>query len=203
MQTEMLLSSEFDSITFGGDYMEKLFSIDCGDFILREYILEDAESIYKLALEDEIYRFLPEWRTTREQRLEWVRDWEIPGNKAFLNAVSEGKVPEGYFRLGIVLKETGKFIGWCCAGPKEELPAPNTEIFYAVSKEFAGRGYVTTAAKALINYLREETKIQTLNALAKVENIGSNKVIQKCGFTYSGDIEIDGHLHHHYKMDIG
>jgi [ribosomal protein S5]-alanine N-acetyltransferase len=152
-------------------------------------------------MEAEIYRFLPDWRTTKEQRLEWVRDYEIPGNQAFLRAVSEGILPEGYFRLGIILKENGHFIGWCCSGPKEELPKPNTEIFYAISKEYTGRGYITTAAKALIHYLFQETKIETLNALAEIENIASNKVIQKCGFDYVGDIEIDQKMHHHYKMN--
>jgi [ribosomal protein S5]-alanine N-acetyltransferase len=180
--------------------MQNLFTIDCGDFILREYRMEDADSIYNLALEDEIYRFLPDWRTTREQRMEWVRDYEIPGNQAFLKAVSEGIVPPGYFRLGIILKKNDQFIGWCCAGPKDELPKPNTEIFYAISKDYAGRGYVTTAAKALINYLFKETKIETLNALAEIENIASYKVIQKCGFDYVGDIEIDNKMHHHYKL---
>jgi [ribosomal protein S5]-alanine N-acetyltransferase len=179
---------------------KNMFIIDCGEILLREYRIEDSVSIYNLAMEDEIYRFLPDWRTSREQRLEWVRDYEIPGNQAFLKAVSKGDVPEGYFRLGIILKETGQFIGWCCAGPKEELPLPNTEIFYAISKDYAGRGYVTTAAKALIQFLFQETKIETLNALAEIENIASNKVIQKCGFDYIGEIEIDYKLHHHYKM---
>jgi [ribosomal protein S5]-alanine N-acetyltransferase len=181
--------------------LENLFTIDCGEILLREYRIEDAVSIYNLAMEDEIYRFLPDWRTTREQRLEWVRDYEIPGNQAFLKAVSEGVVPEGYFRLAIILKENGQFIGWCCAGPKEELPKPNTEIFYAISKDYAGRGYITSAAKALIHYLFQETKIETLNALAEIENIASNKVIQKCGFDYVGDIEIYHKMHHHYKMN--
>lgn len=58
--------------------------------------------------------------------------------------------------MGIVLKETDKFIGWCCAGPKDQLPKPNTEIFYAISKNYEGRGYVTKAAKTLIDYLFSE-----------------------------------------------
>lgn len=180
--------------------MENLFTIDCGEFVLREYTLDDVDAIYNLAIEDEINRFLPDWKTTREQRLIWVRDYEIPGNKAFLKAVSEGIVPEGYFRLGIIFKETGQFIGWCCAGPKDELPKPNTEIFYAISKDYSGRGYVTKAARELINYLFTDTKIEYLNALAEIDNIGSNKVIQKCGFDYVGEIEIDKKMHHRYKM---
>ncbi|PMC37481.1 GNAT family N-acetyltransferase [Bacillus sp. UMB0899] len=180
--------------------MEQIFSIDCGEFILREYKLEDADAIYNLALEEKIYRYLPDWKTTREQRLEWVRDYEMPGNAAFLEAVSDNVFPEGYFRLGIVLKENNKFIGWCCIGPKLELPKPNTEIFYAITKDYEGRGFVTKASMALIDYILKETKIETLNALAEIDNVGSNKVIQKCGFKFVEQININDKIHNHYKM---
>jgi [ribosomal protein S5]-alanine N-acetyltransferase len=180
--------------------MNNPFTIDCGEIILREYLLDDAEAIYNLALEEEVNRFLPDWKTSREQRIEWLRDYEIPGNQAYLKALREGRMPEGYLRLGIILKENGQFIGWCCTGPKDELPIPNTEISYAVSKAYAGRGYVTKAAKALIHFLFTETKIHTLNALAEHDNIASIKVIQKCGFSYVGDLSIDHKRLHHYQI---
>lgn len=28
--------------------------------------------------------------------------------------------------LGIILKETNEFIGWCCSFPNDEIPKPNT-----------------------------------------------------------------------------
>lgn len=62
-------------------------------------------------------------------------------NKQFFDAVSQSKdIGELRLRLGIILKETGEFIGWCCSGIKEELPAPNREIMYAISKDHRGKG---------------------------------------------------------------
>ncbi len=87
--------------------MKNLFTIDCGEIYLREFILEDAENIYTLANETEISKYLPGWKTTREQRLEWVREYKIPWNREFLEAAS-GKldVQETPLNLGVVLKET-------------------------------------------------------------------------------------------------
>ncbi len=104
-------------------------------------------------------------------------------------------------KLGIVLKETGKFIGFCNTGIKEELQAPNREIAYAISKHYRNRGYTTKAVKGLIKYLFENTNIDLFNTVVLHHNVSSNKVIQKCGFRFSGDIEIDNQMHYHYILN--
>ncbi len=65
----------------------------------------------------------------------------------------------------IVLKETGEFIGWCCSGIKDELPPPNREIMYAVSKDHRGKGYTTQASQGMIAYLFEHAGIETLKGI--------------------------------------
>jgi len=82
---------------------------------------------------------LPGWNVSKEQREDWYINYEIPENKQFLNAVSKSEeIGELRLRLGIILKETGKFIGWCCSGIKDEMPPPNREIMYAISKDHRG-----------------------------------------------------------------
>jgi [ribosomal protein S5]-alanine N-acetyltransferase len=181
--------------------LSEIFTIDCGEIYLREYKLEDAEAIYHLAQQKEIHEFLPDWKTSREQRLEWVRDYEIPGNKEFIQAAKNGEIQGQTLRLGIILKETNEFIGWICTMIKHELPAPNREIAYAISGEYAGRGYTTIAAKALVNYLFTETNIDHLIAIALTHNKSSNRVIEKCGFQYEKDVEIDGARHYFYQIN--
>ncbi|MGM2732132.1 GNAT family N-acetyltransferase, partial [Bacillus cereus group sp. Bce005] len=80
--------------------------------------------------------------------------------------------------------ETDEFIGWCCTGIKDELPSPNREIMYAISSEFQKKGYATKASKGLINYLFTNTNLDVINAVALINIVSSNKVIEKCGFTY-------------------
>ncbi|MFD2446795.1 GNAT family N-acetyltransferase [Bacillus sp. CGMCC 1.16607] len=179
--------------------LKDLFTIDCGEILLREYKIEDADEIYELTSEPEVYEFLPDFKTTREQRLDWVTNYEIPSNERFLAAVPNID-EQTYLRLAIILKETGKLIGFCMTGIKEELPTPNREIAYAISKHYRNKGYTTKAAKGLITYLFEKTNLELLNAVALTHNVSSNKVIQKLGFHLVGDIEIDNQMHHHYTL---
>ena len=180
---------------------ERLFRLDCGNIYLQEFSIEDAESIYKISNQPEVYKFLPDWRSTKEQRVDWVTNYEIPANKAFLHAVTNTSYIDGHFlKLGIFIKETDEFIGWCGTGIKEELPSPNREIVYAISGEYQKKGYATKASKRLIDYLFTNTNLSVLNVIALTINIASNKVIEKCGFTYLREQTIENELYNHYIL---
>lgn len=176
-------------------------SIKCKDIILREYLLEDLDKIHELTWQPEIYEFLPGWNVKKEVRLDWLKNYEIPENNQFLRRIEEGVgVEDLRLRLGIVLKETGEFIGWCCSGIKDELPAPNREIMYGISKDHRSKGYTTQAVEGVIQYLFENTEIKELNAIALLENGPSNRVIQKSNFKLLGEIEIDAERYNHYRI---
>ncbi|WOD64831.1 GNAT family N-acetyltransferase (plasmid) [Niallia taxi] len=179
--------------------MNHLFTIDCGEIFLREFRIEDADAIYEITSQPEVYEYLPDWKSTREQRLDWVTNYEIPSNKKFLSAVPNIE-EQNYLKLGIILKETGEFIGFCNTGIKEELPAPNREIAYAISKHYRNRGYTTEAVKGLINFLFEKTNVELLNTIVLIQNLSSNRVIKKSGFEFVGDIEIENQKYYHYTL---
>lgn len=83
---------------------------------------------------------------------------------------------------------------------KDELPAPNREIMYAISKDHRGNGYTTQAAKGLIKYLFEHTSTDVLNAIALVHNTPSNRVIQKCDFDLIDEITIENESYNYYQL---
>lgn len=96
----------------GEERFTKLFKIDCGDIYLQEFTVKDAESIYKIANQPEIAKFLPDWKSTKEQRVDWVANYEIPANKAFLDAVkTTTNIDDHILKLGIFTKTTNEFIG--------------------------------------------------------------------------------------------
>ncbi|AIQ23067.1 GNAT family N-acetyltransferase [Paenibacillus sp. FSL H7-0737] len=178
-----------------------LFTIECKDILLREFRVEDLDEFHALTTQPEIIEFLPDWNVPKEQRLDWLINYEIKENQQFLQAVSaDGNIGELRLRLGIILKETNEFIGWCCTGMKDELPAPNREIMYAISKDHRGKGYTTQAAKGLIKYLFEHTSTDVLNAIALVHNTPSNKVIQKCDFELINEITIENESYNYYQL---
>ena len=188
-----------DNEKLGAGKLNNLFTIDCGEILLREFRIEDVDAIYSITSQPEVHEFLPDWKSTREQRLEWVTNYEIPSNKDFLSVVPniDG---QNYFKLGIVLKGTGEFIGFCNTGIKEELASPNREIVYAISKHYRNKGYTTKAVEGLINYLFMNTNVGQINAVVLPHNVSSVKVIQKCGFTFREDIEIENQQHYHYSL---
>lgn len=180
---------------------ENVFKIDCKGIILREYIIDDLDEFHSLTWQPEIYEFLPGCNVSKEQRLDWLINYETKENEQFLTAVSEGgDIDELRLRLGIISKESGEFIGWCCTGIKDELPPPNREIMYAISKDHRGKGYTTQAAQGIIKYLFENTNVEVLNAIALICNLPSNRVIQKCDFDFINIIEIENESYNYYKL---
>ncbi|OMF17718.1 GNAT family N-acetyltransferase [Paenibacillus amylolyticus] len=175
--------------------------IDCKDIYLREYRIEDLEKLQEITWQPEVYEFLPGWNATIEERALWLGEYEIPQNQRFKQAVMDGEdIGELYLRMAIVLKENDEFIGWCCSGIKDELPAPNREIMYGISKDFRNRGYTTQAVKGMTEYLFEYTNVEVLNAIALITNQASNKVILKCHFEPVNSIEIEDEKYNHYQL---
>lgn len=175
--------------------------IDCKDIYLREYRIEDLKKLQEITWQPEVYEFLPGWNATVEERSLWLKEYEIPENQEFKQAVLDGGDIGGlYLRLAIVLKESDEFIGWCCSGMKDELPAPNREIMYGISKHFRNRGYTTQAVQGVTQFLFENTNVEVLNAIALITNQASNKVIQKCGFERLNMIEIENEPYNHYQL---
>ncbi|ETT37568.1 GNAT family N-acetyltransferase [Paenibacillus sp. FSL H7-0942] len=178
--------------------------IDCKDIYLREYRTEDLEKLQEITWQPEVYEFLPGWNATIEERTLWLTEYEIPENQRFKQAVmAGGDIGELCLRMAIVLKENDEFIGWCCSGIKDELPAPNREIMYGISKHFRNRGYTTQALKGMTEYLFEHTNVEVLNAIALTTNPASNKVIQKCNFERVSSIEIEDEKYNHYRLRKG
>ncbi|WP_339187713.1 GNAT family N-acetyltransferase [Paenibacillus sp. FSL R5-0490] len=178
--------------------------IDCKDIYLREYRLEDLKKLQEITWQPEVYEFLPGWNATIEDRSLWLTEYEIPENQRFKQAVvAGGDIGDLYLRMAIVLKENDEFIGWCCSGIKGELPAPNREIMYGISKHFRNRGYTTQALKGMTEYLFEHTNEEVLNAIALTTNPASNKVIQKCNFERLNLIEIEDEKYNHYHLRKG
>ncbi|MFK8253288.1 GNAT family N-acetyltransferase [Ancylobacter terrae] len=74
-------------------------------------------------------------------------------------------------------------IGMCGFGLRAE-PVP--EIGYWLGEPYWGRGLATEAARAVIDYAFGERRLEALTASARVVNPASRRVIEKCGFQWTG-----------------
>ncbi len=96
----------------------------------------------------------------------------------------------GYGRFAVEWKETGKVIGFCGIKYLPEIDLP--EVGYRYLKEYWGRGIGTEAARACVEFAREDLKIEKLIALIIPENIASIRVAEKLGMSKGPLIHIYG-----------
>lgn len=88
---------------------------------------------------------------------------------------------------GITIKGNPKIIG--IIGHYKISPENHrAEIGYMSFPEFNGKGYMTEAIKAVVNYGFEELNLHSIEAIIDPENIASERVLQKNGFVKEAHI---------------
>lgn len=72
-------------------------------------------------------------------------------------------------------------------------------IGYWLAEEFQGKGIVTDAVRALINYGFKEMNLNRIEILCAVENEKSRAIPAKLGFTYEGVVRDNSWLYDHFE----
>jgi [ribosomal protein S5]-alanine N-acetyltransferase len=89
--------------------------------------------------------------------------------------------PDGFRTL------IGSLGGFTKAGHPSEC-----EIGYGMLPQFEGQGFTTEGARALIEYLREDERIESVIAHTFPSIPASIRVMEKCGMVFDGDGEEAG-----------
>lgn len=160
--------------------------------LLREIGPNDLEDLYELDADPEVHRYLGNHPVT-----------DIKQTEAIIQSLLDQCQKNGIARWACILKDTGEFIGW--SGLKYEIHVrPGMEYYdlgYRFKQPFWGKGYATESALASRDYFFMKMEGEVLNAAAHVDNIGSNRVLQKTGMKSDGMFECDGSFHNWYTMD--
>jgi RimJ/RimL family protein N-acetyltransferase len=101
----------------------------------------------------------------------------------------------------IFLKETNEFIGhaWILARPMEN----QTEylIGYMLHKQYWNKGYITEAARSIIDFGLHTLNLKRIVCLVRPENVSSIRVAEKLNLKYIKQVEYKGFLHNMYLAD--
>ena len=81
-----------------------------------------------------------------------------------------------------VLMLDGTLIGACGIDPRDD----GAELGYWLGAGYWGRGLMTEAARAVIDYAFGDLRHETLQAGARVSNPASRRVLEKCAFQWTG-----------------
>ncbi|HNN15000.1 MAG TPA: GNAT family N-acetyltransferase, partial [Anaerolineales bacterium] len=88
-----------------------------------------------------------------------------------------------YGLWAVTQPETGDLMGWCGL---EFLPDTNeTEVGYLLSRVYWGNGYATEAARASVEFGRDEIGLTEIIGLTDPRNIASQRVLEKSGLSYT------------------
>jgi RimJ/RimL family protein N-acetyltransferase len=99
----------------------------------------------------------------------------------------------GYGPYAMVLRSGGSKIGICGLFRRDNLEHP--DIGFAVLPDYCGQGYAGEAAKAVLEYARDELHLEQLTAIVAPGNAPSIGLIEKLGLSFAGMITMPGDDH--------
>lgn len=149
--------------------------IETERLVLREFKENDAGMLHEICNQKYILNWMPDWETSVEELREGIKWFK----KCYTNDDSKRTM------LAVTLKTDGRIIGMVGVGPKEEIDN-EIEIAYYVSEKFCNQGYISEAARALIEWVFKTKGFEYLIAIVELDNTASQRVVEKCDFTKMG-----------------
>jgi RimJ/RimL family protein N-acetyltransferase len=166
--------------------------LETNRLIMRELVPGDATAMFELDCNPAVMQYLG------GQTMQ-TADEMIP----VVDYIRRQYTENGIGRYAVILKETGEFIGW--SGIKFVTEPENNfvnfyDLGYRFIEHFWGKGYGYEAALPWIDYAFDIMKINKLNADAHIHNVGSNRILQKLGFTFVNKYEHEGYPFNWYEL---
>src|SRR5215472_4954544 len=137
--------------------------------VLRAPRLEDAKVLATLADD----------RRIAENTLRIPHPYSLADAQAFITHANAGD-DEAVF---LISTRSGAIVGACGLAT---LDGETPEIGYWLGVPFWGKGYATEAARAIIDYAFGDLGHEVLLGGARVSNPASRRVLEKCGFQWTG-----------------
>ena len=155
-------------------------------FITEEQLPEIVKILHDPEVEKYLY-FAP-------VTLDRFRGYTLPIIEGQKKALQEGRNPDSAV---FAVMEDDELLGVC--GVSEMPDCHNVSMVGCQLKRSAwGKGVGVSTLEFVIHYAQSYSKVRKLFGDCMTENIGSARIMEKCGFSFEGVIkekyEVDGHL---------
>ena len=147
----------------------------------------DGALIYQLNSDPDVLTFLHENPISLQEAERVVEQVILPQYKKY-----------NHGRWAVYQTTTGEFMGWCGLKYREEEQI--TDLGYRFKKQFWGQGFASEAAERCVHFGFHVLGITSLFGAAHVNNIASQKVLEKTGFQFVNTRVIDGCLAKTYML---
>jgi ribosomal-protein-alanine N-acetyltransferase len=146
--------------------------LDTSRLKLREFVMEDAAFVLQLLNEPSFIEFIGDRGVrTRQDAERYLREGPMSSYRQF-----------GHGLLRVSLKDGDIPIGMCGLVKRDTLPNP--DIGFALLPAFWGQGFVTEAARAVIQHGREVLGKQVFLGITTPGNVRSIAVLKKLGLSF-------------------
>lgn len=157
---------------------------------LRMLHIADAEALFHYVSQDAVTKYML-----------WESHTSLRQTKKYIKMITR-KYLDGVYAWAITLKDTKEFIGMVDFSEFTQ-EARIAEIGYSLSYTYWGKGIMSEAVQAVIDFGFNELYLERIYARCFAENIGSERVMQKAGMTYEGTMRKGIHIkgaYHDLKM---
>ncbi len=144
--------------------------------ILRPLAESDAQDIFEVFSDRKVMEF---YDLLPFESLERAKEQ--------IDFFTKGFEQKQMIRWGIELKENGKLIG-TCGFFAFNVDAMKAELGYELNSTYQGKGLMTEAVSEAISFLFKQTSVNRVEAYVEPDNISSQKLAEKIGFTKEGTL---------------
>lgn len=148
---------------------------------LRSWLDSDRDLFREINADPKVMEFFP-FRRSHEEA------------DAFLTRLNDTITETGLGFYALELKETREPMGFCglsLANMPEIFPAETVEIGWRLATRFWGHGYVTEAARALLDFAFDKKHLDAIVSFAVTDNHRSTAVMKRLGLHRVASLDFD------------
>ncbi len=143
--------------------------------LFRRFYPEDAAAMFRnWASDSDVTKYMT-----------WPAHKDISVSQYVLNTWISDYTQDNCYNWAIVLKEIDEPIGSITVVSLRE-DIGSVEVGYCLGKVWWGKGLMSEALNAVIDYLFREVGVNRVEAYHDVNNPASGAVMRKCGMAYEG-----------------
>jgi RimJ/RimL family protein N-acetyltransferase len=146
------------------------FTLETPRLRLAPFTLPEATDLYTLHTDTEVNRYRPHHA-----------DWSLEKARERIEGYIAHQREYGFSTWRVTL-HVGTFIGR--VGLRCWPETSEYELGYSFQREHWGRGYATEAASTILNWAFENTDLNSITAMATLNNTASRRVLEKSGLRY-------------------
>ncbi len=141
-------------------------------------IMSDMDVMYWLPYSDEVSTFEGQREVASGYITDFIKPWDEFGFGVWAVCIKDTE-------LGIL----GSFIGYCGFIP-EQIKGAGPELAYAIGKSMWGKGLVTEASTACLDWAFTKPGILCVHAVTDKKNTASRSVMEKIGMKHTKNVDL-------------